>query len=257
MMLKQVKYCKNRITELEAELKELPDGQISSYFNGYNYSWRIKLPGQKRMYLPKKYRSLACQLAKKRAVTAQIADLNEEAEACAGYLSFCPGGGRLDQILKNRGIAELISEECGPVKKNAETWQRAEYEKNAKYPEKLTFSTVRGEKVRSKSEALIANLLLMLKIPYRYEQCHIIGGYRVYPDFTVLNADTGQEILIEHFGMMNDPDYARNTAAKIKAYITAGYIPYKNILFFFEGNDMPLDMEMIQFVFEKYLVCRS
>ena len=260
IMRRHIDYCSKRIRELESRLQHFPEGKIECYYNGKNYSWRIKLPGQKRKYLPKKYEDLAVKLAQKRCAEAEIADLKAEIEACSEYLKSAGKKSRLEAVLKNKGLAGLVSayhtQEYAAAAEHASAadWQAAEYEKCPLYPERLAFAVAGGGKVRSKSEALIANLLQTLKIPYRYEQACFVGGKKYFPDFTALNLRTGQEFLIEHFGMMNNPEYSQNTASKIKHYLENGYIPYLNILFFFEGNELPLDMEMIRFVFEKYLL---
>ncbi len=73
--------------------------------------------------------------------------------------------------------------------------------------------TLKGERVKSKSEALIANFLYQHEIDYDYERVYDeilpdLNSYR--PDFT-LNIG-GQKIYIEYFGMSGDDearDYAR------------------------------------------------
>ena len=71
-----------------------------------------------------------------------------------------------------------------------------------------SFYTDKGERVRSKSEVIIANALHRNKIPYRYEYpLQLSNGKIVYPDFTVLNLKTRKEYIWEHFGMLDDPHY--------------------------------------------------
>ncbi len=60
----------------------------------------------------------------------------------------------------------------------------------------------KGERVRSKSEVIIADILGGEGIPYRYEYpIYIKGIGRFYPDFTVLNVRKRKEIYWEHMGM--------------------------------------------------------
>ncbi len=50
------------------------------------------------------------------------------------------------------------------------------------------FYTHKGERVRSKSEVIIANLLYKYQIPYRYEFPLTIKDFGItYPDFLILN----------------------------------------------------------------------
>ena len=87
----------------------------------------------------------------------------------------------------------------------------------------LVHRTARGELVRSKSEVIIADLLDGLGLPYAYEQPFTApdGSVR-YPDFTIDDAETGRRMLIEHLGMMDQPDYARRWEAKAQWYEAAG-----------------------------------
>ena len=48
-----------------------------------------------------------------------------------------------------------------------------------------------------------------------YDFCHL------HPDFYCLNLRTRQEFAWEHFGMMDDPDYASTTAEKLRLYALA------------------------------------
>mgnify|MGYP002627053143 CR=1 FL=1 len=60
-------------------------------------------------------------------------------------------------------------------------------EKNT-FPIESAFETNGGEKVRSKSEKIIADALDKYNIPYSYEPMLIFNGYySVFPDFVALN----------------------------------------------------------------------
>ena len=59
--------------------------------------------------------------------------------------------------------------------------------------------TSREERVRSKSEIIIADTLSRESIPYRYEcPLHIPDVGNIYPDFTVLNVAKRKELYWEH-----------------------------------------------------------
>jgi len=67
--------------------------------------------------------------------------------------------------------------------------------------------TAKGERVRSKSEIIIADSLMRAGVPYRYEFPIILNGYgKIYPDFTVLNVGLRKELYWEHLGMMDDSE---------------------------------------------------
>jgi hypothetical protein len=91
----------------------------------------------------------------------------------------------------------------------------------------LIHTTSRGDVVRSKSEALIAELLHARKIEYAYERKLTFddGSFR-YPDFTIEDDDLGRTIYWEHLGMLNDSVYAKRWEAKRKWYAEHGVVEY-------------------------------
>ncbi len=67
--------------------------------------------------------------------------------------------------------------------------------------------------VRSKSEAIIANLLVDREIPFKYEEpLYAPDGTMYLPDFTV--KFRGEEYYWEHVGLVNDPSYMAHWAKK-------------------------------------------
>ena len=247
-------YCENRIFELEKSLGKYPPGTLQFHFNGYNYSWRISYKDRPRHSLSKKKRKYARKMAAKLAIEMEIGELKKEREACRKYLEYCEKKTGEDKIWHNEDFMSLLHEELGFLAADGEKWQKEEFEQCPKYPERKIYYTLRGDKVRSKAEALIANILYTLKIPYRYEQAHVIGGRKLYPDFSVLNVRTGQIFIIEFFGMMHDSQYACDAGRKVDRYFSNGYVPGENILFFYESDRQPLDLGRIESDIRKYLL---
>jgi hypothetical protein len=91
----------------------------------------------------------------------------------------------------------------------------------------LIHTTTRGDVVRSKSEALIAELLHARKIDYAYERKLAFddGSFR-YPDFTIEDDDLGRTIYWEHLGMLNDSVYAERWKAKRHWYAQHGVVEH-------------------------------
>ena len=48
------------------------------------------------------------------------------------------------------------------------------------------------------------------------ESALVIGGVKIYPDFTVLNVRTRETIYLEHLGMMDDPQYYESAIKRIQ-----------------------------------------
>lgn len=118
-----------------------------------------------------------------------------------------------------------------------------------------------GLRVRSKSEAIIADVLLKLQIPFRYEaavkikvkKAGLSQSITFHPDFTCLNARTRQEFIWEHFGLMNDEEYLENAIEKERIYATAGYIPGINFISTMESKTKPLNSKYVEQIAKKNL----
>lgn len=81
----------------------------------------------------------------------------------------------------------------------------------------------RIELVISKSEVIIANLLLEAEIPYEYERVLDCPDFPVKPDFTILNHKGEPVLYWEHLGMLGKEDYDRKWERKRQGYEKNGY----------------------------------
>ncbi len=114
--------------------------------------------------------------------------------------------------------------------------------------------TERGEKVRSKSEKIIADKLYKEGVPYVYEPEIVLDdGERVYPDFAALNVRLRREYLFEHFGKMDDPGYCRKNIRKIEDYSRSGYTFGDGLLATFETKDRMFDPGYLDALVNQYL----
>lgn len=102
-------------------------------------------------------------------------------------------------------------------------------------------STLSNYFVRSKSEAIIANLLTDRGIPFKYEEpLYAADGTMFLPDFTV--TFKGQEFYWEHLGLLHDPKYKAHWQEKASWYNK--HFPGK-LLTTQEGNDLTKQAEAI------------
>lgn len=121
------------------------------------------------------------------------------------------------------------------------------------YPFTQSFLTNRGEKVRSKSEKIIADLLYQYKIPYIYEPMIIVNCQYCCPDFLILNVSTREEIIYEHLGMADDAEYMQKAAKKINNYQSNGYTIGKNLLLSMETKNVPIDIGAVEKMILEFL----
>lgn len=114
--------------------------------------------------------------------------------------------------------------------------------------------TAKGERVRSKSEVIIADILNREGIPYRYEYpIQLKGRGRVYPDFTVLNVRKRKEIYWEHLGMMDDTNYVESALQKIALYEQNGIFPGDNLILTYETRKNPINQKIVKLMIQHYL----
>ncbi len=102
----------------------------------------------------------------------------------------------------------------------------------------------RGERVRSKSEKIIADTLLEMQLPYRFEfplKTKRLGI--IFPDFTLLDLWNRRIVIFEHFGRMQDDGYCIDTLTKLEVYEEEGFKLGRDFLFTMESKDHMVDFE--------------
>lgn len=128
----------------------------------------------------------------------------------------------------------------------AEMWSKVSYVGKTFDESIPEIITERGERVRSKSEKIIADKLYLMGIPYRYEYpLRINENIVIYPDFTILKPGTRKEIYLEHFGMMDDKEYMENFIYKLNTYERNGIYPGVNLFFTHETSKQPLNTRVL------------
>ena len=129
-------------------------------------------------------------------------------------------------------------------------WESVPYESGYFKPDTPQYLTDRGERVRSKSEQLIANMLYRLDIPYRYEyptKVIVNGETRTWrPDFLLLDVKNRKEFYLEHFGLLGDADYTRIFIGKMLVYEENGMREGVNMIYSYESDAMPLDIKHLE-----------
>ncbi len=147
---------------------------------------------------------------------------------------------------------ELVSPYIMSNQEIAQKWQSEPFEASEYKPEKKIYETRRGEMVRSKGEAILADMLLDLGIPYRYEQLvYLKGGIVKAPDFTMLDVPRRGIIYMEHFGMLEDKKYLLRNLNKLDLYRRNGIYTGKNLIVTHEAEAAPMDIQGIRRMLEE------
>lgn len=145
---------------------------------------------------------------------------------------------KVQQFIKPLAISQV--EYC-------KRWESVTYKGRPFENTTTAYISDKGERVRSKSELIIANTLFHSKIPYRYEYPILIKGTgEFHPDFLCLNPRNGHEILWEHFGLMDNEDYRNKAISKLAKYSEAGFVPGKNFIYTMETSTTPLNSRFVK-----------
>lgn len=254
-MLKERQKLDSTIHKLESRLNTLPPGKLVCAKNGPYCKW-YQSDGKDKIYIPKRERPLAEQLAVKKYLTLQLENVKQEKNAIDFYLRHASSCQMTpEQFLKNNPeYRKLLDPFFRPLSKELADWADSPYEKNLAYPEHLIIRTARGYCVRSKSEALIDMYLYTHRIPFRYESALYLGETVIYPDFTIRHPRNGKVFYWEHFGKIDDPGYNRNTGSRIQTYISNGIYPAIQLIATFETEKEPLSLETVESLVKKYFL---
>ena len=241
------------IADVKKELSHLPCTKLICTRNGNRYKW-YESDGHNLTYIPKCQRRHAQELARRRYLEEQVVYLQREKRALEHYLSDFQKEFPCFQykVLEHPEFFKLLSPYFKPVSEKLSLWAEEEYEANPYHPENCIVETLRGIKVRSKSEAMIAMALDQYKIPYRYEDSLKLGDSVVYPDFTLRHPVTGDYFYWEHFGMMDDEKYTVSASRKISQYAMCGIVPSVQLLMTFETMSQPLRLDYVKNMIEFY-----
>lgn len=233
------------------------------------------------VYIPKSDLKFIKRLAQKDYDASVLKEMERELSLIENFLkaygsSSIPA--MLEKVHVNRRSfiepIQLTDEEY------AARWLAQSY-KGKPFNDEAEFLTSNGERVRSKSEMIIADMLAKAGVPYKYEcplrltsaakdargrgslkdaqghdslkDAHDRTALTIYPDFTCLNLRTRQEFLWEHFGRMDDPDYSKKTVRKLRTYRKNGFVLGKNLLVTMECDGLPLDRKEVEILVKTFL----
>ena len=264
----------SRIAELEEVLKikqfvvkKNPSGlvRIVRQQNHLQFYKRSSPSDAQGTYMPRSQEKLARALVQndydKKSIPAIEAEIKELRDFIKAYQEKSS-----DTVFKK--LASTRREVVTPLTLDdqvyAAAWLKVEY-RHKKFAEDVPqLFTDNNEQVRSKSEVIIANTLNAAGVPYRYEFPLLVDRNpeaddddtdfcRLHPDFFCLNLRTRQEFAWEHFGMMDDPEYAARATEKLGLYAENGFFPGKNLIITMETSAKPVSSKFLKSVIQTYL----
>lgn len=249
------------IKQKQLALKNTPRGFLRAIksHNSVQYFQVTDQINKNGKYISRKNTILATQLAQKAYDAELLKELKFQQKTLKNAKKLLKKHDLLQVLHK---FPQLKSQLMMPVALSdveyAAKWQAVNYEKKPFMSEVPEYFTAKGERVRSKSEILIADTLTRFGIPYRYEfpvKLRLNDGTKTnfHPDFYCLNLRTRKEFVWEHFGMMDNEEYSSNCAQKMILYQNNGYHPGENLLFTMETNQLPLNTKYIEKIIKKWL----
>lgn len=258
LLLREQKRLERIQEKVIDNLKDVPPGTLRvSCGKNWTQYYHCMPDGKKNgKYIPKSEENLIRRLAQK-AYDEKILKLTKK------RLSQIK---RITRDYEEEEIEDVFSKEhmgrqkwIRPVeptwKQQLEEWMSKDYRRKEFQEDAPIIMTNRGERVRSKSEKILADYFFQKGIIYKYEcPLYLKGIGVVHPDFTFLSRKTRQEIYWEHDGRIDDPIYAQNAVRKIQAYEKNGIYPGERLILTFETTKNVLDMELVEKLVSRYLM---
>ena len=257
LVKKRADMLRSEIETRQQALSRAPEGvlRVTKYGNTYQYFRRLEGSDTHGKYIKRKDIKLAGDLAQKSYDKKFVDEAVKELKLLDEYLDTTEDN-RIGRIVErmHEGKRLLVT----PIYKDDETfikeWEAVKYPPGTFQENTAVFLTAKNERVRSKVEINIANMLKMYNIPYRYEYPLELDLEEKRPDFLCLNVRTRKEYIWEHFGMMDKEDYAIKNVDKINRYMENGFMPGDNLIMTFETGNTPLSTMLIKEIIEKYLL---
>ena len=258
-VVEQLKEEKMKLTKIfsdaEKRLRKAPNGtiRISKHKNKYQFYLREKTTDKIGVYIPVSKHSLATALIQKK-YDQQIRKISQkQINAITDFLKkYKP------DILKDfySSLPEIRKQYIVPVElSDAEyemEWLSAEYVHKDFKQDTPEHFTSKGERVRSKSEVMIADTLYRMDIAYKYEYPLNLQETVIHPDFTILRRSDREIIYWEHLGMMDEPEYCNNALKRIRNYESNGIFPGINLILTMETHSLPTTITEIEKMIQTY-----
>ena len=245
------------IKDAERRLEKAPDGfgRLQKHGRGYQFYHRTNPEDKSGKYLPVSQRKKGIALIQKRYDQQILTAANKQLLAIDCFLKkYNP------EVFKSiySDLSEGRKQYVLPVDVSDQEfirrWESLEFEHKPFDEGTVEHYTSKGERVRSKSEVMIADALAQAGIPYRYECPLELGNVKVHPDFTLLRIGDREEIFWEHLGKMDDAEYSSSALQRIRLFEMHGIYPGVNLIMTMEMKEQPINLVVINRMIRTYCV---
>ncbi len=255
MLLQEQKHLQSIIANTREKDIATPEGRLRiSVDHGVARCYQC-INDRYGEYIPRENIQLPRQLAQKTYNDAVL----KTAEARAKHIARCLkdyNDDELEQLFTSLHPErqKLITPVEPTFSQLQEQWYSEPYVGKAFKEGIPVILTEKGERVRSKSEKILADFFYRNNILYKYEKPLNLSGYGiVYPDFTFLSRKLRKEIYWEHEGMMDKPEYAIKAVKKLNSYQMNGILPGERLILTFETEQDVLNSKIVSDLADKYL----
>ena len=256
-LLREEKMLEACLGCVRDRLKNAPEGSLYISRSGKTVQYYHGTPGKgKGKYIPVSQINLARGLAQK-SYDKKIFLLAEKRLSQIKNILRNYADDEIDLIYEREGKEKqkLITPVKSTWEQTREKWISEDYVKKGFYDNAPLIITEKGERVRSKSEKILADYFYRRGIPYKYECPLRLENFgMVHPDFTFLSKKLGKEIYWEHDGRMDDQTYAQNAVKKLHAYEKNNIYPGERLILTFETEKSVLDMQLVEGLVNRYLL---
>ena len=255
MLLQEQKHLQSIIAKAGENMASTPEGRLRISVDHGVARYYQCIDDRYGEYISRENIQLPRQLAQK----AYNDTILKTAEARAKHIARCLknyNDDELEQLFTSLHPErqKLITPVEPTFSQLQEQWYSEPYVGKAFKEGMPVILTEKGERVRSKSEKILADFFYRNNIPYKYEKPLNLSGYGiVYPDFTFISRKLRKEIYWEHEGMMDKPEYAIKAVKKLNSYQMNGILPGERLILTFETEQDVLNSKIVCDLVDKYL----
>lgn len=257
LLLEEQARLEKIVQRTRAQLADAPEGTLRlSKSQNYPQYYHCTEEKKRGTYIGKGNEELVQKLAQK-SYDKKVLQLAEKRISQISKLTKDYEDDEISKIYENEHAArqKLIQPVESTWEQKLNDWKTKEYKGKEFQEDAPVIWTEKGERVRSKSEKIMADYFFRNGIEYKYEcPIYLRGMGTVYPDFTFLSQKSGKEIYWEHNGKMDDPDYAKKAIRKIQVYENNDIYPGERLILTYETSQTILNTGKIQQLVERYLV---
>ena len=258
-LIKKRNDLQQLINTLKNRLMRAPEGKlyVSSIRGKSRFYISVKQEGERRrrIYLKKEQCDQAKALAQKEYEEKVLEVSQEQLETIQSFLTKF-NSWAIYEVYDELPVERKALVEAGTLntEEYVRRWESVPYTPGSFEENAPDFQTMKKERVRSKSEQIIADWFYNKKIPYRYEfPWKMKDGRTIHPDFTLLNVQTREVFIFEHFGRMDDPNYVNgNFLPKMRTYMENGFFPGEKLLFTMESKEHPFTTVQLEQLVSHY-----